>query len=384
VSQSEGDRYEEAGTPTSPRPSATPPGAAEVAPAEPGAGGPQRAPDRTPPPGGTPASAIRLVQESPRRVVAFRTAAFSDARLTRQDVIALRRSLLARDVCVLSLLAQHRYLTTSLIQALAFPSLRSAQKRLQWLALQGLVVRGDQLEPTNGRWRRHSSVFMLSERGATVVAACQGLDPKPFIRRAWVTAHRILHLEHTLEANAFFVALAEASRDRPNEGLYHWIGDDSMRANFQARGIDLAPDGWGRYLVGEREITFMLEWDRGTELPQRISAKAAAYAEGYAGRPYDSDHVLFVAPSTRRESTIRTAIVHAVRHAEQERFWTASVDLLHLEGTLGMVWSRVGVTAAERALLAMLPGPPTDGTATHACIAKTAWWKHRPWAGEGA
>ena len=59
-------------------------------------------------------------------------------------------------------------------------------------------------------------------------------------------------------------------------GLYHWLGDDGIRAAFQERDPELSPDGFGRYLTADAEIGFHLEWDSGTERPQRLRAKARA------------------------------------------------------------------------------------------------------------
>src|SRR5262249_53156428 len=144
-------------------------------------------------------------------------------------------------------------------------------------------------------------------------------------------------LDHTLETNGFWVSLAAAARDLPDQGLYHWVGDDAMRRNHQERGVDLAPDGWGRYLVPGGEIRFSLEWDRGTEPPQRLARKAQAYQ----AQPGGGGSVLVALTGQTREASVRAAIARVLTSRSPVRLWTTHVGLLREHGPLGPIWSEV-------------------------------------------
>jgi hypothetical protein len=225
---------------------------------------------------------------------------------------------------------------------------------------------------------------MLAERGAAVLARCLKLDPRSLLKRSWYAAEHGLQLGHDLEVNAFFVELVVASQNLPDEGLYHWVGQDSLRRGYQEDGIDLAPDGWGRYLTPSREVLFHLEWDRGTESPKRLATKAAAYLNHYPARSAGPpQHVFFAGPGATREETIRAAIARAgATPAFGVRFWTTHSDLLHQRGSLGEIWQLMGST--QRRSLTAMEGRLRTARPVTDCIGKPSWWDRRPGAGEGA
>jgi Replication-relaxation len=307
---------------------------------------------------------------------------------SRRQHTAWYRRRRSRDLVLLTMLYEHRYLTTEHLYALFFTSLRSAQLRLRWLAVeQRLVMRWPHYEPVAtgpgpapNLWglRQRSSVFLLTDLGAGLVATYRKLDVKAAVRRSFYTAERERTLDHSLETNGFWVGLAAAARDLPDQGLYHWVGDDAMRRNHQERGADLAPDGWGRYLVAGEEVRFSLEWDRGTEPPQRLGQKAAAHLALAAG-----GNVLMVVPGATREASVRAAIARVLPERPTVRFWTAPARLLRERGPLGPVWLQVGV-GGDRGSLAELPRRPGVGLRVEDCIAKPGWWERRPGGGEGA
>jgi hypothetical protein len=308
----------------------------------------------------------------------------------RQHAAWLRRRRI-RELVLLTMLHEHRYFTTEQLRALFFPSLRAAQLHLRWLAVeQRLVMRWPHYEPvvadpgpapTFWGLRRRSSLFLLTELGAVLVAAYRQLDAKAVVRRSFYTAERERTLEHTLETNGFWVSLAAAARELPDQGLYHWVGDDAMRRNHQERGVEMAPDGWGRYLVPSGEIRFSLEWDRGTEPPQRLSRKAMAFlAQPGAG----GGNVLVVVPGATREASVRAAIGRELPERRAARFWISQAGLLREQGPLGRVWSEVAGSSQERVALTDLPVRPGSGLRVEDCVGKPGWWERRPGGGEGA
>jgi hypothetical protein len=61
------------------------------------------------------------------------------------------------------------------------------------------------------------------------------------------------------------------------------------------------PDGYGRYLLADGEITFYLEIDRATEPTRRVKAKLDAYRQALAADPHrDRGNILLVCEGRRR------------------------------------------------------------------------------------
>jgi hypothetical protein len=304
----------------------------------------------------------------------------------RSEVEALLPSLTARDVAILTAVYQYRYLNSRQVHDLFFPSSRSTQMRLRWMAHLGLLVRWSVIHPPG--WRRGHSVVVLSRRGAAVLAGCRNDEVNALIRRSLHAQEHCLHLTHDLESNGFFVAVAAASRWRHDQGLYHWVGEESCRSIYRIRGAALTPDGWGRYLVGaEGEVVFFLEWDRATESPQRLGEKATSYLRHFTDRRgADRHNVLWVAPAQAREMAIRRAIEQSLPATGGPpcRFWTTNLLWLEERGLLGSVWQSATAELGDRLPLTALPLQPRSERSTDACIGKPGWWERRPGGGEGA
>jgi hypothetical protein len=283
---------------------------------------------------------------------------------------------------VLLALDQYRYVDTRQLRWLFFTSDRKSRARLQQLADWGLVRRWRaMLQP--GRISR-PTVHLLSPAGAREVARHRDKHPRPFVDRATHAAARTRNLIHDLDANGFFVSLAAASRDRADEGLYHWLGPTACRLVSMRERIPPS-DGWGRYVVADGELRIYLEWDRGTEHADRLGAMAASYARYFAGRrDAERRHVLFVVPTDAREREIQRAFGRAVGGADSTcRLWTTSVGALGAEGALGSVWLEAGHTGTRRPLNE-LPASARPDLAVANCIGKPRWWERRPAGGEGA
>jgi hypothetical protein len=285
----------------------------------------------------------------------------------------------ARDMAVLACLGQHHYLTTAHLAALLGGGLKDPLQAAQRLARKleewELLTRWYQMEPREvGGWRRHPDVFLLTARGAHALARYRRIDPKPLIRRARSAFHSAYHLEHALGVNGFFASLITASQELLEQGLYHWLGDDGIRRAFTQEDPELAPDGFGRYLTKDAEIGFHLEWDAGTEAPQRLRAKARAALGAARG------HVLWVAPWAAREQTIRSALERE-SSGRVAGFWTTHAGLLRKQGPLGAVWRPL--EQEERRPLTALPGRARSALEIEDCLGKPGWWERRPGGTEG-
>lgn len=125
-----------------------------------------------------------------------------------------------------------------------------------------------------------------------------------------------------------------ASCGREGEGLYHWIGEWGCREAYRARRAAFAPDGWGQYLSPSGEVVLLLEWDRGTESPQRIGLKASQYIAYFRGRrDAHLSNVLFVVDREAREASVREAILAQLARTPGTccSFWTTNLSALDSE-----------------------------------------------------
>ncbi|MDQ6900236.1 MAG: replication-relaxation family protein, partial [Candidatus Dormibacteraeota bacterium] len=327
-------------------------------------------------------------------------------RLARADVARLVRGLGSRDRALLALLGEHGYLTTEDLQALLFSNLRAAQRRLRKLRppiirrdRHGTVVRirnADGLglvlrwsRTPAGSWVKLPAAYLLRQKGALVLAAIRDLDAagtQRLVQRAYNAAYFATQLDHDLGVTGFFAALARESRMLHDQGLDAWMGEAAMRRRYQERGGEQAPapDGWGRYLAGGREVTFQLEWDRSTEPPSALTAKARGYGAFYKRLPVpvgEFNHVLWVADREPRERSIRQAVDAAKPDARHVSHWTTTAEQLLLLGVLGVVWQPMG--EGTRKALPQLPGRPNAGHALEDCLGRRGWWERRPVTGEG-
>ena len=303
--------------------------------------------------------------------------------LTASERQTLLGSITGRDLAILSALHHYRYLDRGQLESLFFPSTRSCQTRLKWLSDHHLAHRWLRLQQPG--WRRCDSVLLITPRGASVLAGHLGVDAKELVHRSRGARDHSLYLTHDLEANGFFVALARASAPIPDQGLYHWVGEESTRVLYRGRGEAPSPDGWGRYLLPQGEVVFLLEWDRGTQSPQRLRQKISIYLDHFRGRQdAHLNHVLLVGPNWAREQTIAEA-TSRLRPAAGAgcRLWTSNQELLAEAGPLGPVWLDPA-SPSRRSRLSEFDARPRSARRVEDSIAKPAWWERRPGGGEGA
>jgi hypothetical protein len=191
-----------------------------------------------------------------------------------------------RDRDLLDRLCQHEPLFTSELCLLFFSGARTCRRRLLRLETQGLLAR---VYPARSqRGGRTEALWFLSRHGRRTIGA-------PSRRLPGLS---IPDLEHRRTVAQFFLRLIEQSLARPGEGLYTWLGEQSAQ---QGTGASVRPDGYGRYLLPDGEVTFYLEVDRGTETTGRVKDKLAAYRHALAADPHrDRGNVLLVCESRRR------------------------------------------------------------------------------------
>jgi hypothetical protein len=321
---------------------------------------------------------------------------------TQAQLSRLHRTLNQRDLLILQSLHDYRYLNTLQIKELFFPSLRSCQMRLQSLKDLGLIYRWKVIE-TPGVRRRHS-LLLISARGARVLADWHGHDPRAYVERSHDARDHCWHATHDLEANQFFVAMITQSRERKDEGLLIWYGEEHVRAERRTTAREYkspvpTPDGCGVYLAAGGRILFDLEWDRATESLARLRQKIGSYVGHFEHyRDAELHHVLFVVPTDDREDKLQHTIWRErprFGHDSCCSFWTTTAYRLRDWGPLGAIWLPVEIRATEappdrvtklrrRTPLNQLAPILPHERAIADCIGKPSWWECRPGGGQVA
>jgi hypothetical protein len=183
-------------------------------------------------------------------------------------------------------------------------------------------------------------------------------------------------IAHRLGVNAFFCALAEASRALQSHCLSTWRPEHWVRTE----SVEIKPDGFGRYLHPGGACEFYLEYDRATEASRALSRKLEGYlklASGWtreqlAGFP----DLLVVVPEEEREEEVATAYRSATTSlhasgslASSFPLYVASEDGLIELGVVGAAWKHVP-TDGERFALTELPARSRDLYRTTRCLGR--------------
>jgi hypothetical protein len=284
-------------------------------------------------------------------------------------------SLDERDHALLLSLLEHKVLTTNQIKSLYFRSFRRCQHRMKELRDLGLVSTF-----TVGRGfgeGRPPACFILTKTGLAEIADAKGARASDL---SWIPDHSYRTnqlLAHRLGVNAFFCALAEASRGHEGHCLATWRPEHWVRT----RAAEVKPDGFGRYLHPGGACDFYLEYDRGTEAFGALSRKLEGYLRLAAGWTEEQDlvgfpNLLIIVPEEVREGEVGSALRHAVQtvHARGSLatsfpLYVASEDLLSELGVLGPVWRHLP-TDGDRLSLVDLPAQPHDLNRATRCLGR--------------
>jgi hypothetical protein len=284
-------------------------------------------------------------------------------------------SLDERDHALLLSLLEHKVLTTHQIKSLYFRSLRRCQHRMRELKDLGLIA-----SFTVGRGfgeGRPPTCFILTKTGLAEIAETKGVRASDL---SWVPDHSYRAsqmLAHRLGVNAFFCALAEASRAHEGHCLATWRPEHWVRT----RAAEVKPDGFGRYLHPAGACEFYFEYDRATEAFRALSRKLEGYLRLAAGWTEEQEltgfpSLLVLVPEGERERKVETAFHHATGAlhvsgslASSFPLYVASEDVLTHVGVLAPAWSHLP-TESDRLSLLDLPAGPGDQYRTGPCIGR--------------
>ncbi len=219
------------------------------------------------------------------------------------DPLGLVARLTDRDRWIVTMVYEHRVLTTGQLAALAFPTAGIARRRLALLHHAGVL---DRFRPLRTRGSAPSH-WVLGPAGAQILAAEAGVEVRDLgyrPHRALTVAHS-LHLTHTIGIAEWFTTLITATHHTPDTGTVSaWWSEVRCRRLWG----DLArPDAFGRYTRAGQRLDFFLEYDLGTTTLTRVAGKLLGYSELARSTGHITPVLLWV-PTSRRENTARRAL----------------------------------------------------------------------------
>jgi Replication-relaxation len=284
-------------------------------------------------------------------------------------------SLDERDHALLLSLLEHKVLTTHQIRSLFFRSFRRCQHRMKELRDLDLV---SSFSVGRGFGEgRPPACWYLTRAGLGEIADAKGVRASEL---SWIPdgSYRANQmLAHRLGVNAFFCALAEASRAHEGHCLLTWRPEHWVRT----RAAEVKPDGFGRYLHPGGACEFYLEYDRGTEAFGALAKKLEGYLRLAAGWTKEQDltgfpDLLIVVPEGVREEEVGSALRHAIGTlhvsgslASSFPLYVASEEQLVELGVLVPAWKHLP-TDGDRLSFVDLPAQPRDLFQSTRCLGR--------------
>jgi len=233
-----------------------------------------------------------------------------------------------RDLRILELVGDYRFLNTEQIHALVGGSKHNVTERLSRLFHHAYLDR-----PSHQRELRSEGyrvmVYALAPKGAQLLAHRVGEAANaPRRLAASNRAAKRFYMAHTLMVSQFRACLALACRARPDVQLREWRVPDRplARVMIGRNAVAVIPDAQFILQAHDGQVAyFFLEADRGTMSHRRFLAKLQAYwhmrSLGQKPEIPRAFRVLVVAPSQRRmENLLDTATNADPRHTGSRMF----------------------------------------------------------------
>ena len=162
------------------------------------------------------------------------------------------------------------------------------------------------------------------------------------------TARRRLALQriqHTAGIYGFFARLAQAARQEPGQALCWWETGAVCERRYRVgeQWYNLRPDALAEYRVGQQQMRFWLEWDRGTMNVRDLAVKFTSYAHYIASREWAREHSMLpvlvcVAPDIAQERRMQRVAQARLTQFAGLVVWTTTEVLLNEHGPLAPIW----------------------------------------------
>jgi hypothetical protein len=279
--------------------------------------------------------------------------------VSSSELLTISERLPDRDLALLDLLYEHRYLTRRHIQSFYFSvhrdprdgrlvatrTPRMPQRRLQRLREAGLLERR-QLARPDGR-PEPEPYYCLSPNGVRLVAHRQQLPSRTTRKRDADALAHPLFVRHALAAADLHSALNEAARTNASHRCLPewWRGEDATSHEFADRGSSylLRPDGYTRYQAADDIHHLLVEIDLGTMTLARLAAKLERYRSYARAGAWKDRYPVFpkLLLTTTSERRIRSL------HTELEPLpelvlLTTTYEQLEQLGPLAAIWQQPG------------------------------------------
>ena len=269
-----------------------------------------------------------------------------------------------RDHEIILSVYRYRYLTTSQIARLHFPSARTAQRRLSVLTGHKLLAHFS--VPNIGE-----RLYMLTTRGANLVADMLDVSPDDLLWSAGTKPPKDYYfIKHFVAISDFRITLTHAVVQSDisllgfipeHYGAKHlsgrvtkYIKDVAFSITDPKEKITHTPDAVFALEKNQKQALFFLEIDRGTETisnPAKGIGKMIRFYEGYAQEekyrgyaedfhcePFSNFRLLIVTTSARRVENIRAAL--GTNAPQLYRFfWLTTYDQVNEETIFDRIWS---------------------------------------------
>lgn len=245
-----------------------------------------------------------------------------------------------RDVRILRLVADFRYMTREQVEKLEFSptTISYCKRRLSLLFHNGYLER--RLLPIRGAFGATRAHYVLDQRGASVLTKVLALTRAELDWRPRDGQREPLYMDHTLRINDARVVVMLAARRAGLE--LRWIDERELKRRARDHRvpdplrkhekITIIPDGY--FTLGDR-WSFALELDRGTVEEVPFKRKVRGYGEWKTSGLYtrsfgtSSLRVLFVVADSRRDPRRIARIRRWTQSAGGgSMFWFASLDEL--------------------------------------------------------
>jgi Replication-relaxation len=272
-------------------------------------------------------------------------------------------SLTERDNDVLLAVYRYRYLTTSQIARLYFPSQRTAQRRLVVLAERRLLSHFTVPNITD-------RIYLLTSRGAGHVSGLLSVEPEDLL---WSQRNKppkdYYFMQHFAAISDFRIAITRACESseitllgfipehygakHPSGRVTKYIKDVAFSVADPKEKISHTPDAVFALEKAGKPALFFLEIDRGTETianPEKGIAKMVRFYEAYAEEgkyrgytqdfdcsPFQNFRLLIVTTTRRRVQNIRTALGKSGSPLHRF-FWLTTYDELDDESVFDRRW----------------------------------------------
>ena len=254
-----------------------------------------------------------------------------------------------RDLRILELVRDYRFLNTEQIRALVGGSGHNVTERLSRLFHHAYLDR-----PAHQRELRTEGyrimIYALAPKGARILCRRSGMHVHvPHHLGEDNRSAKRFHLLHTLMVSQFRACLTLACREHPGVELSSWQVPETRlsRVLVDRRPVAIIPDAY--FTLGRADgqcAHFFLEADRGTMTRARFLRKLQAYwrlrSGSNDGTIPSAFRVLTVTRSWKRTTSLRTAAIDADprRRGSHMFYFTTegTYDLDHPESVLDEIW----------------------------------------------